>query len=85
MGPIKIDGNLDVTEDTLTVVGTIYVTGNFITDLNVVVSCDPTYGETSCIIITDGYMDFRNNTDFQGSGSVGSFIMLLSKKTGCIG
>ena len=54
-------------------------------DNNVVVKCDPTYGETSCIIIADGYMDFRNNTDFQGSGAAESFILLITRKADCIG
>jgi len=85
MGPVKVDGNLDVTSNTLTVAGTIYVTGNFTTDNNTTVSCDPTYGSTSCIVISDGYMDFRNNSDFQGSGAAGSFILLVSRKADCLG
>jgi hypothetical protein len=83
MGPIKIDGDLTATS-TLTVSGTIYVTGNFFTDNNATVRCDPTYGTTSCIIVIDGYMDFRNGSDFQGSGTPGSFIVLISRKEGCL-
>lgn len=86
MGPIKVDGDFTVVNGSSTVVtGTIYVTGNFLTDNNVNVSCDPTYGTTSCIIIADGFMDFRNNTSFDGSGTSGSFIMLISRKADCIG
>jgi len=85
MGPVKIDGNLDVQDDTLTITGTVYVTGNITTDNNVAVSCDPTYGITSCILIADGYMDFRNNTIFQGSGIPGSFILVISRKADCLG
>jgi hypothetical protein len=75
MGPKKIVGNLTISS-TLTITGTIYVTGNVI--ISGTVKLSPTYGGTSGMIISDGYIDISNSTVFEDSGTAGSYIMLLT-------
>ncbi|MES2315657.1 MAG: hypothetical protein V4486_02895 [Patescibacteria group bacterium] len=80
IGPRKIVGNLTI-NSTLTMAGTIYVTGNITFGIGGVLKLDSSYGATSGIIISDGYITISNNTLFQDSGTAGSFILLLSNST----
>ncbi len=73
-------GNLTI-NSTLTMAGTIYVTGNITFGIGGVLKLDSSYGATSGIIISDGYITISNNTLFQDSGTAGSFILLLSNST----
>ncbi|MFH1200880.1 MAG: hypothetical protein V1484_00930 [bacterium] len=75
LGPRKIIGNLTI-NSILTIVNTIYVTGNII--INGTVKLDSSYGETSGIIMSDGFMIIENSVIFQDSGTAGSYILLLS-------
>lgn len=88
LGPKKINGNLTINDD-LTITGTIYVTGRIIFKVGVNVSLSPSYGPTGGIMITDGYIDLSNLVNFAGSGSDGSYILLLTTSscptTGCTG
>lgn len=80
LGPKKITGNLLMTDNnkTLTVIGTIYVQGNITIDNGSTVRCAASYGLNSCVIVSDGWIHVKNNSAFNGSGTAGSFIMLLS-------
>lgn len=78
MGLKKIIGNLTI-NNTLTITNTIYVTGNII--INGTVKLDASYGETSAIMIADGYIKINNGVVFQDSGTIGSYILLLSEST----
>lgn len=80
LGPKEITGDLLMTDNnrTLTVTGTIYVHGNIQIDNGSTIRCDPAYGATSCVILNDGWIHVKNNGAFSGSGTAGSFIMLLS-------
>jgi len=80
LGPKKITGDLDLTANnkTLTVTGTIYVQGNMSIGNGSMVRCDPSYASNSCVILNDGWVHTRNNGIFSGSGSAGSYILLLS-------
>src|SRR3989344_720348 len=80
LGPKKITGDLDLTANnkTLTVTGTIYVQGNMSIGNGSMVRCDPSYASNSCVILNDGWVHTRNNGVFSGSGSAGSYVMLLS-------
>lgn len=78
LGPAKIIGNLTVSS-TLTIANTIYVTGNII--INGTVKLASSYGATSGIIISDGYITIANGVIFQDSGTTGSYILLLSNST----
>lgn len=87
LGPKKITGNLNINAN-LTVTGTIYVMGQINTSNGVQVSLSSSYGATGGIILTDGYVDISNNITFAGSGSAGSYIMLITTSqcpTGCGG
>jgi len=78
IGPRKIAGNLTV-NSILTIAGTIYVTGNII--INGTIKLNSSYGATSGIIMSDGYIIINNGVVFQDSGTSGSYILVLSKST----
>ncbi|MFH1608747.1 MAG: hypothetical protein ABH951_01860 [Patescibacteria group bacterium] len=86
-GPKKITGNLTINDD-LTITGTIYVAGRIIFKNGVNISLSPSFGATGGIIVTDDYVDLSNNVIFEGSGSEGSYILLLTTSScpdGCSG
>ncbi|MDE2399434.1 MAG: hypothetical protein KGL67_00235 [Patescibacteria group bacterium] len=80
IGPRKIVGNL-IVNSTLTIANTIYVTGNVTIGINATVKLDPSFGTTSGMIISDGYIIINNGVAFQDSGTAGSYILLLSNST----
>lgn len=80
LGPKKIAGDLDLTANnkTLTVTGTIYAQGNISVDNGSTIRCAIGYGNNSCVILADGWIHIKNNGMLAGSGTAGSYIMLLS-------
>lgn len=79
LGPLKINGNLVVENNaTLTITGTLWVTGNITLSNNVVVKLVSTYGSASGVILSDGKISVSNNAIFEGSGTTGSSIMILT-------
>lgn len=86
LGPKQINGNLIVAGgSTLTVTGTLYVTGYIDVNNNATIRCAFAYLGNSCMIIADGYISVSNNANFAGSEVAGSYIMLLSTKEDCLG
>jgi len=84
MGPVKIDGDVVVTNgDTLTLTGTIHVTGSITVSNNGSVDCAAGYGTASCVLLSDGVVTVSNNAIFDGSGDPDSYIMVLSDVSGC--
>ena len=92
LGPKEITGDLVMTSNnkTLTITGTIYVHGNIDISNGSAIRCTASYGTNSCVIVADGWIHTSNNGIFAGSGTTGSFIMLLttlpcdgSFETGC--
>lgn len=82
LGPKKIDGNLIIQNGAiLTITGTLWVTGNIVINNNVEVKLHPSYGLSDSIIINDGIVDIGNGAIFSGSGTEGSYIMILSTST----
>ena len=79
IGPRKIEGNLTVSSF-LTVSGTIYVTGNII--INGTMKLSSSYGATSAVIVSEGYIIINNGAVLRDSGTFGSYMLLLSK-SGC--
>ncbi|MEX2028995.1 MAG: hypothetical protein WD963_00745 [Candidatus Paceibacterota bacterium] len=77
LGPRKIVGNL-IVDNTLTITDTIYVTGNLIINGSKIVKLDSSFGATSGIVITDGYIVINNGVTFEDSGTDGSYILFLS-------
>ncbi|MBI2450378.1 MAG: hypothetical protein HYV47_02465 [Candidatus Nealsonbacteria bacterium] len=85
-GPKQINGNLIMTSNNkiLTVTGTLYITGYLDIDNGSTIRCDAAYGLNSCIVMVDKWVHTKNNGIFQGSGSAGSYIMILSNSN-CLG
>ena len=80
LGPKKINGNLIVDTGTcceLTLTGTIWVTGTLEIKNNATVELDPSYGDLSGIMITDGNVFIRNGATLRGTSSPSSFLMLI--------
>jgi hypothetical protein len=79
LGPAKITGNLTVTNGaTLTMTGTIWVEGTISVNVNGLVRVDPAYGANSGVLLADGIITVNNNGNFQGSGTTGSYLLLLT-------
>ncbi len=87
LGPKEITGNLNMTSNNkiLTVAGIIYVRGNINIDNGSTARCSSSFGENSCLILADGWIHIKNNSQFIGSGQSGSYIMLLTTLPGCNG
>ena len=92
LGPKEITGDLLMTSTnkTLTITGTVYVHGNIDIKNGSTIKCNVSYGANSCLIVADGWIHTDQNGTFAGSGTAGSFIMLLttlacdgSFSTGC--
>ncbi len=80
LGPKEITGDLLMTSNnkTLTVTGTIYVQGNIDIKNGSTIRCDVSYGASSCLIVAGGWIHADNNGTFSGSGTEGSFLMILT-------
>ena len=79
LGPKKITGNLSITNNAqLTVTGTLWVQGNVDISNNATVQLSPSYNTSEGVIVADGTVNIGNNSVFSGSGSVGSYLMVLS-------
>ncbi len=80
LGPKKITGNLNMTSNNkiLTISGTLYVQGNIDISNGSSIRCSASYGLNSCVVMADGWIHLSNNGAFQGSGTAGSYLMLLS-------
>jgi hypothetical protein len=79
LGPKKITGNLSVTNNaSLTVTGTLWVQGNVDISNNANVRLSSDYGTSEGVIVADGIVNIGNNAVFAGSGSAGSYLMVLS-------
>ncbi|MDO8728802.1 MAG: hypothetical protein Q7K26_02800 [bacterium] len=90
MGPKKINGNLNMSGDAeLVVTGTLWVTGDIKLSNTSKIRLDGGYGSSSGVVMagidesaTMGYIEIVNSAQALGSGSLGSYIMLLSQKEG---
>lgn len=90
LGPKKIQGDLILTNTAeLVVTGTIWVTGQIIFNNSSIIRLDPNYGSLSGLLIagtrgnsTDGYIEISNSVQILGSGAEGSYMMMLSERSG---
>ncbi|HUD04094.1 MAG TPA: hypothetical protein VMR73_01215 [Candidatus Paceibacterota bacterium] len=79
LGPEEINGNLIVNSGgTLTVSGTLYVTGNVDITGDAVVNLSPSYGSHDGLIIANGTITVDTGSSVSGSGTDGSYMMLLT-------
>jgi len=88
LGPKKIDGNLILSGDAeLVITGILWVTGEIKLSNNAIIRLDANYGSSSGVVMvgidesaTAGYIEISNSAQVLGSGSTGSYIMLLSQR-----
>lgn len=79
IGPGKIVGNVTLdNECTVIVKAPLWITGGLIIGNSTTFVLDSSYGATSGVIIVDGITTLGNNSDIRGSGTAGSYLMLLS-------
>ncbi|MFA6520179.1 MAG: choice-of-anchor R domain-containing protein [Candidatus Paceibacterota bacterium] len=81
-GPKKITGNLTMgNSGRLTLTGNLWVEGNMVIDNHAHINLSSSYGTSEGVIIVDGTVNIGNGSDFSGSGSEGSYLMVLSTST----
>jgi hypothetical protein len=79
LGPRKIVGNLLVNGGgTLTLSGNLWVTGTLTVTGGGKVKLDPSYGSKSGVLVTDGRISLSGGGQLTGSGTAGSYLMILT-------
>ncbi len=79
LGPKKIAGNLSIGGSAVvSVTGTLWVTGNLTVDGSGALKLASAYGSGSGTIIVDGRVIIAGSSPVTGSGTTGSYIMILS-------
>lgn len=82
LGPIKINGNLTVqSSGKLYITGPIYVTGTLIVEGSGKIYVDSSMGTVSGLILADGTIDLRSSGGIYGSGSAGSYVVVVTTST----
>jgi hypothetical protein len=82
LGLKKINGNLTVSGgDILTVSGTLWITGNFTAGNGAQIKLDSGYAGASGVIVVDGIVAISQSVSFSGSGTEGSYILLLTNSS----
>lgn len=93
LGPVKIDGDLLITNGAnINMNGIVWVKGDFSIDNNAVIQLSPGFGSESSVIVVDnpsfqqtkGKVRIYNNGNILGSGVEGSYIMVASTNKGVI-
>lgn len=79
LGPKKINGNLSVSGGgTLTVTGTLWVTGNITLSGGALIKLASSYGTNDGVILSGGTIVISGGGHANGSGTTGSYLMMLS-------
>jgi len=82
IGPKKIVGNLSVSGGgTLTVTGNLWVTGNLVLNGGGLIKLASSYGSNDGVIVVDGTISISGGGHATGSGTTGSYIMLLTNSS----
>lgn len=89
LGPVKITCNLLIKSSSaiVTVAGPIWVTGNITVQTGPTIRMDPALGSQNVAVVADNpsnrltssIIDIGQSTTFQGSGSPGSFVFMISQ------
>lgn len=79
IGPGVIEGDMILDNNqTVILAGTVWVKGNIDIDNGSEMTLLSSYGQKSEVLITDGWIHIRNNGNFQGSGTTGSYLMMIT-------
>ena len=79
IGSSKISGDVIVEGgSTLMVTGTLWVVGNVTLTDGAKIKLSPDFGKNSSIILADGYVNINGNSVFEGSGTSGSYPIVVS-------
>ena len=82
VGPKKIVGNITLSNNAILIVsGTLWVTGNISLSNNAQIKLSSSYGSASGVVVSGGTISTANSALFKGSGSTGSYIMMLTTST----
>ncbi|MCX6720505.1 MAG: hypothetical protein NTW11_01750 [Candidatus Staskawiczbacteria bacterium] len=84
LGNVKINGNLEIGFfSTLNLTGPVYVTGDIVPSFIGVnkIKVDQSFGPLGGVIIADGKINMGLFTSLAGSGSPGSYVLLISNST----
>lgn len=82
LGPKKIVGNLTVSGGgTLTISGNLWVTGNITLDGGGTIRLASSYGTDDGVIVNDGTVIVSGGGSATGSGTAGSYLMILTTNT----
>ena len=87
IGPKKINCDLEINDDTVTLTGPIWVNGNIDIKNTAIIRASSSLGSQSVAMIADkatnrttsSKVSLQNSATFYGSGTAGSYIMLLSQ------
>jgi len=88
IGPLKVPCDMDIKGTAeVTLKGTLWVAGNLTIQNSAIVRLDPSYGVLSGLVIVDDPADrsgksvlkFKNSAQILGSGTAGSYLMLVSR------
>jgi hypothetical protein len=78
-GALKINGDLTITNAArMTISGTIYVTGNLSIQGDTDLVLNSSVGGRSVVIVVDGTVNIGNAANVTGSGTAGSYVVLIS-------
>lgn len=73
------NGSISLTDNCAVVVGSpIWVTGNITLNNNNIVKLDPAFAGSSGVVVAENFIILNNGNRLQGSGTAGSFLILLS-------
>ncbi len=79
LGPKKITGNLNVTgSHILYVTGTLWVQGNITVSGSAKIVLYSSYGNTSGVIVSDGWLDLEGSGQLNGTGQQGSYLLFAT-------
>lgn len=82
LGPKKITGNVSLSNTSiLTVDGVLWITGNLTLNNSSEVKLSSSFGVNGGMIIVDGIVSTNQSAGFEGSGTTGSYIIVLSTNT----
>ena len=83
LGPKKIVGNLSINGGGIvTITGTLWVTGNISLGGGGTIKLASSYGSNDAVLVADGNISISGGGHATGSGTAGSYIMMLSTNSG---